>query len=734
MFLLPNSRQSIVSAIVIFVFAYFLCLALADHSAPDWTIDWVVVPSAFVIAVALVVRFWWLEGQTGIHLHRLGLERDVGRVSLRSLARHLLKLRIRSWFVAASTFFALGFIIPYSFVPVLGLFESGLARGHQIFWSSAAFEAFGLTAVFQNGFERLIRIGNPEFIIVVLFVILIPLMAIACVLVATVIGCWGAGGVKIALLRPFGERAMTKALKQVVWHRLGRVGFVYTLSDRNYRRNFIFELITRLWGLSEYILGPILRPSIRYMYVGSPAHVGKLLRRMAAHISPSFRTALSGNQALNIRSTDDYWKEVVDTLLSATDLVIMDVSKVGGGSAWEVERLFTSGKNDRCIFIVQRGFESRAAEAIATAAPNCEASALHVFDANGRFVDDRAFQWVLALQLAMALDRAGGSMPQAAWPTPASQSQIVQTEPEPVLILTRVERDKRWHEIDRAVRRGRFRAAVAAVMLCALVGASWRTWIFWSDVKERNYATAVMRPAALAADLERETALGPKFEFAECTTGCPVMVVVPAGKLDRGTQTTNFEHFAVGKFDLTFSEWDHCVAAGACAGASDNGWGRDKRPVVNVSWNETKAYVQWISRVTGKDYRLLTDAEFEYAARAGSTTHFPWGNDIGKGNANCDGCGSHWDNRMTAPAGSFKPNAFGLYDMHGNISKWCEDLWLEANKGGIWSSDVQAGDRTVRSGGWHDGPRVLETNVHYNDGPEFRYDSRGFRVARTMNK
>jgi formylglycine-generating enzyme required for sulfatase activity len=129
--------------------------------------------------------------------------------------------------------------------------------------------------------------------------------------------------------------------------------------------------------------------------------------------------------------------------------------------------------------------------------------------------------------------------------------------------------------------------------------------------------------------------------------------------------------FAVGKFDVTFSEWDACVAASGCKHKpEDQGWGRGTRPVINVSWDDaTKEYLPWLSRRAGKSYRLLTEAEWEYAARAvtsataAQTTYF-WGNNIGTGNANCKGCGSQWDGKQAAPVGSFKPNRLGNI-LHG---------------------------------------------------------------------
>src|SRR5262249_38251231 len=127
--------------------------------------------------------------------------------------------------------------------------------------------------------------------------------------------------------------------------------------------------------------------------------------------------------------------------------------------------------------------------------------------------------------------------------------------------------------------------------------------------------------------------------------------------------------FAVGKFAVTFDEWDACVAAAACPKAGEP-WGREKMPAVNVTWEDAKQYVRWLSWLTGKEYRLLTEAEWEYAARAGTATRYYWGDEIGKGNANCDGCGSEWDGKQTAPVDSFKPNAFGLHDMAGNVWQW----------------------------------------------------------------
>jgi formylglycine-generating enzyme required for sulfatase activity len=162
-----------------------------------------------------------------------------------------------------------------------------------------------------------------------------------------------------------------------------------------------------------------------------------------------------------------------------------------------------------------------------------------------------------------------------------------------------------------------------------------------------------------------ERALKPKDTFKECAN-CPEMIVVPAGSFTMGSpaneqgrhsdespqHTVTFaRQFAVGEFALTFDEWDACVADGGCSDyePSDKSWGRGRRPVINVSRDNATAYLAWLSRKTEKPYRLLTEAEWEYAARAGTTTAYYWGDDIGKGNANCNGCGSKWDNRQTSP-------------------------------------------------------------------------------------
>ena len=169
----------------------------------------------------------------------------------------------------------------------------------------------------------------------------------------------------------------------------------------------------------------------------------------------------------------------------------------------------------------------------------------------------------------------------------------------------------------------------------------------------------------------------------------PIMIPLPTGSFRMGdlngdkldlaqpAHTVNINHLiAMSKYEVTFADYDRFARAGRRTLPDDEGWGRSTRPVINVSWQDAKDYAAWLSKQTGATYRLPSEAEWEYAARAGTSTKYSWGNDIGQNRANCKGCGSRWDNQKTAPAGSFSiVNAFGLHDMHGNVSEWVEDCF-----------------------------------------------------------
>jgi formylglycine-generating enzyme required for sulfatase activity len=234
------------------------------------------------------------------------------------------------------------------------------------------------------------------------------------------------------------------------------------------------------------------------------------------------------------------------------------------------------------------------------------------------------------------------------------------------------------------------------------------------------------------------------------------MVVVPAGSFTMGSapdekgrqtnegpphQVTIAKAFAVSKYELTFADWDACAAHGDCdPHINDSGYGRGQQPVINVTWENAQHYVAWLSRMTGKTYRLLSEAEYEYATRAGTQTAYPWGDDIkvdGKVMANCSGCGSQWDTRRTAPVGSFLPNTFGLYDMVGNAYEWTEDC-SHSNydrapaDGSAWIEDSNCLRRVVRGGAWDSRADGIRSAARGSFTIGSRYNNLSFRVARTL--
>ena len=235
--------------------------------------------------------------------------------------------------------------------------------------------------------------------------------------------------------------------------------------------------------------------------------------------------------------------------------------------------------------------------------------------------------------------------------------------------------------------------------------------------------------------------------FRDCPQ-CPEMVVIGPGTFTMGETghtrqgplhaVTIGHSFAVSRYDVTFEEWDACVADGGCFGyrPDDHGWGRGRQPVINVTWDDAQSYVAWLGKKTGKRYRLPSEAEFEYVARAGTATAFWWGDAVGQGNANCDHCGSKWDNRQTSPVGSFRPNAFGVYDTAGEVTQWVEDRWNSTYAGAPADGSAwETGDplrRVMRSGSWYNNPEAQHSAFRNADSPRVRNPKIGFRVAATL--
>jgi formylglycine-generating enzyme required for sulfatase activity len=286
-------------------------------------------------------------------------------------------------------------------------------------------------------------------------------------------------------------------------------------------------------------------------------------------------------------------------------------------------------------------------------------------------------------------------------------------------------------------------------------------------------ANRFLKEVPLSSEAEMRLQSGDQFK--ECPI-CPDMVVIPSGAFKMGSPQSQIEQhevyenegpehqvkiaqtFAVGKVEVTFAQWDACTAEGGCGGYRpvDNGWGRDSRPVMNVSWDDAKLFIRWLSKKTGKQYRLLSEAEWEYAARAGSSGKFFFGEDSRSlcryanvadetGSANRrgnEGFGSwmlcsdgYWH---TAPVGSFAPNSFKLHDMLGNVSEWVEDVWHENYRGapsdGTAWTDGDPQFRVARGGSFYHLEGGVRSAVRFKYKADSHGELIGLRVARSLSR
>jgi formylglycine-generating enzyme required for sulfatase activity len=311
-------------------------------------------------------------------------------------------------------------------------------------------------------------------------------------------------------------------------------------------------------------------------------------------------------------------------------------------------------------------------------------------------------------------------------------------------IFRRTERERRAA----ARRRRRVQALIGVLSLLLIVGLVG--WINQDYLREQYFWRFTMKPNVLTAG--QEQSLKPKDEFKECANGCPTMVVVPAGKFVMGSpawmdnvnespehEVTIARPFAIGKYEVTFAEWDACVAAGACPYVPDNQWGRGDRPVINVSRNDAERYAAWLSRLTGKTYRLPSEAEWEYAARGGTTTLYFFGDDPAL-------LGDYaWYAKNTtfkdSPVGKKKPNPFGLYDIYGNAMEAVADPghigYVGApTDGSVWPANnaTSASQAVLRGGGWFQEADGLRSAARVGIAVDWRENYTGFRVARTLDR
>ncbi|MBT4686944.1 MAG: SUMF1/EgtB/PvdO family nonheme iron enzyme [Rhodospirillaceae bacterium] len=327
-------------------------------------------------------------------------------------------------------------------------------------------------------------------------------------------------------------------------------------------------------------------------------------------------------------------------------------------------------------------------------------------------------------------------------------------------------------------------AGVPPASTGASAGSGSAEIVFWQSIMDSKRASdfeaylqqfpkgafaALARSRAAAFGPPKVAAPRPGDVFKDCDD-CPEMVIVPAGRFHMGDLSGDGDNdekpvhtveisaaFAVGKFEVTWSEWNACVHDGGCdasgpeADGGDEGWGGSRRPVINVNWDDAKVYVAWLRRRTGLDYRLLSEAEWEYVARAGGNGTYSFGDDEsalcqhGNGadmstdldwrNKNCNDASG----KRTVQVGSFQPNAFGLYDVHGNVWEWVEDCWHDGYQGAptdgsAWKSGGDCRKRVLRGGSWGSRPWALRTVLRNWNGIGKRKHNLGFRLARTLSR
>lgn len=249
--------------------------------------------------------------------------------------------------------------------------------------------------------------------------------------------------------------------------------------------------------------------------------------------------------------------------------------------------------------------------------------------------------------------------------------------------------------------------------------------------RQIQQAEADAKAAALRAEQERlaaEQAAMLKAEqqrLADEKAAAEKMAAEQRARIERAAvmeklQGTYGKTWTMMPYEVTFDDWEECTDDGGCNEyePDDMGWGEGKRPVVNVNYEDAVNYAQWLSKETGTRYRLPTEEEWEVAARAGTTTDYWWGNDIGVNNANCDGCGSKWGGKKTAPVGSFQPNAYGLYDTVGNVWEWTASCY-----------DASCQWRMVRGGSWYVDPGYLSASYRLETDASSRNLFYGFRLV-----
>ncbi len=235
-------------------------------------------------------------------------------------------------------------------------------------------------------------------------------------------------------------------------------------------------------------------------------------------------------------------------------------------------------------------------------------------------------------------------------------------------------------------------------------------------------------------------------EIRDCAA-CPAMLTVSPGTFAMGSNSgdpsekpshrVTLDHsFALAKYVVTVAQWNACRDAGACPRLPSDSNTVANAPARDLSWDDAQLYVKWLSKVSGKSYRLPTEAEWEFAARGGTATRYWWGNEMRPGNANCKDCGSPWHADAPDNVGSFAANPLGFYDMAGGVWEWVSDCWHSSYKnapadGRSWD-EPNCQVRVIRGGSWRDGAAYMPVSTRFKYDSSVRFSANGFRVARDV--
>jgi formylglycine-generating enzyme required for sulfatase activity len=260
---------------------------------------------------------------------------------------------------------------------------------------------------------------------------------------------------------------------------------------------------------------------------------------------------------------------------------------------------------------------------------------------------------------------------------------------------------------------------------------------------------SVPKPVAapIAEAKQAATPTTNKTEGIRDCPACPEMLVLPAGTFTmgekRGDRSERPVHkvsikrpFAIGKYEVTIGQWNECVKDGACSYKAAKGGPTENFPVRDISWNDAQEYVRWLSQKTKQEYRLPSEAEWEYSARANRQTRFWWGDTVGTGNANCKDCGGKWDHSAPAEVDAYPPNPFGVYGANGGVWEWVNDCWHKsydgAPKDGSSWDKPDCRENVIRGGSWRNDASYVHSASRFKYDTNVRYLLNGFRVAKTL--